>query len=158
RPLSLVRPRSRRRVVAIAIVLLLLLGAGGALWWWLAHGRRGLTDELKYLPNHTQFVASLDVKTLVASPAYKEWLRAWPLKQRQQMERHIEAHLGLTIDAISRVTLGGLLRWESIVLVVKTNEEVQAGHLRRTITDAAANSPVSFFTEHIRKHQLHVRR
>lgn len=118
------RGRSRRRrgkgllIGGIIGGVALLLIAGVAAWL-IFGGRSGLTDELRYAPDQTRFVVSLDVRAALRSNAMQQIKKSDVYRRFNDLcrdesgvdvERFVEEGTGLRLQDIERVTVMGT--WE----------------------------------------------
>jgi hypothetical protein len=128
--------KSRRLLWAALLVFLtmLLVGSGGLAWYFFLRPA-GLTDELAYMPDNVEWIASARVATILESDFYKS-LKKEIDDNNPDFDRELkdmEKDLGLELKDIERVTAGGLFpqkggadteRDMQIVVVIKTKKKV----------------------------------
>src|SRR5262249_52872828 len=91
-----------------ALLLLTCLGGvgGGLLWWYLSSP---IGDEMPYLPNSCEYVASIRVDQLLASGAFKQVENEVPQLKQALAGGEAEKEIGLALSNVERVVVGGPL-------------------------------------------------
>jgi hypothetical protein len=127
------RTRFARRAAALAVAALVILGAAAALLVWRPWAEKAeLTeDDIKFLPDGCQLVASLNVQELRASATYQKVKRKYTETTRtsfSRMEENLANHFGLGPADITKVLLGGEFSKlpPDFTVVVKTRKAARA--------------------------------
>jgi hypothetical protein len=112
----------------------------------------GLTNELRYLPDGSRFILSLNARALLESSAGKKFLAsaAWRDLNRGLVEREgedfeamLEKHTGIPLREYNRITIGGTFnmgREPEFVMVIKA-QGARRFHLK--VRDFEFNAPSS---------------
>jgi phage FluMu protein Com len=108
--------------------LLLLFGVGGAAWYFWPSG---IGDDLRYMPNGCQMIASVRLDQMLDSEAVKQVKREFPDLEKKVLDKDLEKEVGLGPTNIERVTFGANFSGQEpdIVAVVHTKTSVQASDL-----------------------------
>jgi hypothetical protein len=128
--------RKKKKAKKSPVLLFGLVGAGcfgllmccsgiGGLAWWLWPS--SFDDDLKYVPNNCQIVASVRWDDLMQSEAFKQMKREFPEVNKELNDSKKE--LGLSPDDIDQIVFGAANAKEFIV-VIRTKKEVTAADLR----------------------------
>ena len=120
-PISLEENRSSRKFPKKYVIVPLVLACIGVMVWATVLllkpllGGPGLSDELRYLPDDTRAIVSVDVRTLLTSSASKKVFKSWQdaLKTRaaeavaeiEDIESNVEKATGLALNDFIRVTV-----------------------------------------------------
>jgi hypothetical protein len=134
------RPRRKGKKRRSRTMLLVGLGCGGALlllcmgvgagvgiWWYMSSP---IGDELTYMPNNCEILASIRVDQLLASDAYKQVEREVPQLKQAIAGGEAEKEIGLQLSNIERVVVGGTMgNREQPIVAVRTKQAVKADDL-----------------------------
>ncbi len=109
--------------------LLLFCSAAGVVAWWLLTSR-GVTDELKFMPDNCQMLAAIQMDELLQSGAFKELRREIPeIEQALTQDKNNE--LGLGMDDIEKIVFGNSsVNANEMITVVRTKKPVSAQDMR----------------------------
>jgi hypothetical protein len=134
--------KSRRLVLFLScgvllVFLLVLLAVGGGLAWYFFLRPAGMSDELTYLPDNFEYVASAKVSTILGSEYYtalkKELDSSNPELETQL--RTMEKQFGVDRNNIDRVTVAGRIPRPKehgdpeFMVVVKALKKIDLGDL-----------------------------
>jgi hypothetical protein len=118
---------------AVAFLFLCSGGVGGLVWWKYFSGGSG--DDLKYLPDNSQFVASIRVNELMTSEVFKELKREVP-QIDQQTGANMSKEIGLGPEDIESVTIGGGGNFKDGIVVLRTKKAIDGRDLVGKIKNA----------------------
>ncbi len=129
------KKRNKRRSPALLISLIgggvaflfMCCGGFGGLAWWMFFSD-SLGDELKYMPNNSQYIASVRVEELLKSDVFKELRRETP-ELDKQMTAGMNKEMGLAMEDIEQMVTGGSGPKDMIV-VVRSKKALNAADLR----------------------------
>ncbi len=130
------RPRKKRKtkqrgmstsllvgLVAGAFGLLLLCsGVGGLAWWYFSSSSAG--EDLKYMPNNCQMIASIRNDQIVQSVAFRELRNAIPELEKNQFS-DLRREIGIAVEDIERVFLGIGSSEKEVVMVVRSKKPIE---------------------------------
>jgi phage FluMu protein Com len=109
-------------------LLLMCSGVGGLAWWYFFSG--GLDDDLKFMPNNAQMVASIRLDQLMKSGVFQELKREVPDVSKAMSEADKSKELGLGVDDIDQIVVGGGTGTKEFIAVIHTKKAVTAADLR----------------------------
>ena len=155
---------NRKILIGIAVSVTLLI-AGGLIWWFMFSGP-GLTDELTYLPDNFEYIASIKISSVVSSDGFKavrKELEAAIPDFKGSWEK-LEKGIGVDAADIQRVTVAGVFPRPRIrsdreepdyLFVLKTRTSVKASDLFKEM-ELDQESKVGSFTiyESPRRHPM----
>jgi hypothetical protein len=108
-----------------ALLLLCMGVATGVGIWWYTSSPVG--DELAYMPDNCEIVASIQVDQLLKSNAYKQIENEVPQLKQALAGGDAVKEIGLELSNIERVVIGGALGGrDKPVVVVRTKQAVKA--------------------------------
>src|SRR5262249_3036898 len=114
-------------MAAAAVLLLAALGGGGWYLWGRLAAR--VANDLKFLPDHSDLVVSVNLASLLDSKFYQE-IKAEMSGMDEKAELEFQKLSGLTWADISRVTAGVSFEdTEGAVLVIRTKRAVTANDI-----------------------------
>jgi hypothetical protein len=109
--------------------LLVVCSVAGVVGWWL-FAPRSVIDELKFMPDHCQMIATIHMDELLQSGAFKELRRELP-EIDQAMGQDLDKEMGISLDDVEKLVIGGLTASPNdTVTVVRTKKPVYAPDLR----------------------------
>jgi hypothetical protein len=114
--------------------LLILAGGIGALAWWFFFST-GLDDDLKFMPNNCQVVASIRMDQLLASQVFQELRREIP-QIDQGMKAGLNDESGIPTEDIEQIVIGANPNSQDLITVVHTKKAVEARDLRSRIKNS----------------------
>jgi hypothetical protein len=108
--------------------LLLVCSGAGLVGWWL-FAPRTVIDELKFMPDHCQLIATIHMDELLQSGAFKELRREIPEVEQAMVQDKKE--MGIAVDDIEKLVIGGsTTNPNDTITVVRTKKPVYAPDLR----------------------------
>jgi hypothetical protein len=146
------RPRMKRSHKLLLIIggllsiFFLLAGVGGVLGWYFFLRPSGLTDELTYMPDDLEWLASVKVATIVESDFYKTMEKEIKDTTPDYAElKDMEKEIGIGVKDIERVTVGGSFPRKvpgakpssddeefPMIIVIKSKKKVTLGDVYRS--------------------------
>jgi hypothetical protein len=109
--------------------LLLFCSAAGVVGWWL-FAPRSVIDELKFMPDHCQVLATIHMDELLQSGAFKELRREIP-EIEQALTQDKNKEMGLAAEDVEKMVIGGsTMNPDETITVVRTKKPVYAPDLR----------------------------
>jgi hypothetical protein len=138
-------PRRRKSTaalfVALALTVLVIVGGVVGLLIWQPWANRGLSaDQLRYLPDNSQIVASIDVQAILKSEVYRKVDQAFRKRGGKGLgdyESDIKAMIGMGWSDLEGVMLGGRVSDNQGIVVVKTKTDVNARDILNRLGQAA---------------------
>jgi hypothetical protein len=113
RPRKGKKKRGNRTMLFVGLgcgaLLLLCMGLGGTgafLWWYLSSP---IGEEMTYMPNNCEVIASIRLDQLLASDAYKQVEKEVPMLKQAVSGGEAEKEIGLQISNVERIVVGGQL-------------------------------------------------
>jgi hypothetical protein len=127
-------PRRRKSavglIVALTLSLLVIVGGLVGLLIWQPWANKTLSaEQLRFLPDESQVVATIDVQGLLASEVYHKVDEAFLKrggKRLTDIEKDFKSWVGMGWSDLERVTVGGKMSSQQGVIVVKTRKAVDA--------------------------------
>jgi hypothetical protein len=128
----IVKRRSRKKLFILLGAAFLVLGlclasgVGVGLWWYFSPSGPG--DELKYMPDNCQMLASVRVEQILKSDAYAELKREVP--EAEELLKK-EPKLLLPLDDIAVISMGLSFKdADNAIVVIQTKSAVSAADIK----------------------------